>query len=36
VRSGRKACRVRIGVRRRVFKRLDNVEGERVAIGDDG
>jgi hypothetical protein len=36
VRSGRKAWRVRIGVKRRVFRRSERVEGERVAIGEEG
>lgn len=35
-RSGRKVCRVRIGVRRRVFRRSERVEGERVAMGWEG
>ena len=36
VRSGRKVWRVRIGVRRRVFRRSERVEGWRVAIGEQG
>lgn len=36
VRSGRKVCRVRIGVRRRVLRRSERVEGGRVAIGAEG
>jgi hypothetical protein len=36
VRSGRKVWRVKIGVRRRVFKRSERVEGKRVAIGEEG
>ena len=35
-RSGRKDWRVSIGVRRRVFRRSESVEGESVAIGVDG
>jgi hypothetical protein len=36
VRSGRKVWIVRIGVRRRVSRRSFKVDGERVAIGEDG
>jgi hypothetical protein len=36
VRSGKKACIVRIGVRRRVLRRSLSVAGERVAIGEGG
>jgi hypothetical protein len=36
VRSGRKVWRVRIGVRRRVFRRSERLEGWRVAIGEQG
>lgn len=36
VMRGRKDCRVRIGVRRRVFRRSLMVEGGRVAIGAEG
>lgn len=36
VRSGRKAWVVRIGVRRRVFRRSLKAVGERVAIGEVG
>lgn len=36
MRSGRNVCRVRIGVRRRVFRRSLRVEGARVAIGEVG
>jgi len=35
-RNGRKVWRVRIGVRRRVFRRSESVEGGRVAIGEEG
>lgn len=35
-RSGRKDCKVRIGVIRRVFRRSLSVEGDRVAIGAEG
>jgi len=34
--TGRKDCKVRIGVSKRVFKRSLNVDGERVAIGAEG
>jgi hypothetical protein len=33
---GRKVCKVRIGVRRRVLRRSESAEGGRVAIGEDG
>lgn len=36
VRSGRKVCKVRIGVRRRVFRRSLRIAGASVAIGDVG
>jgi hypothetical protein len=36
VRSGRNVCMVRMGFRRRVFMRSLSVEGERVAIGEEG
>jgi len=36
VRSGRKLWRVRIGVRRRVFKRSERVDGGRAAMGAEG
>ena len=36
VSSGRKVWSVKIGVRRRVFKRSERVEGWRVAMGEDG
>jgi hypothetical protein len=35
-RSGRKDCRVRMGDRRRVFRMSLSVEGDRVAIGEEG
>lgn len=35
-RSGRKDCTVRIGVRRRVFRRSLSVDGESMAIGAEG
>jgi hypothetical protein len=36
VRRGRKVWRVRMGVRTRVLRRSLRVEGERVAIGEEG
>ena len=36
VRSGRKVCRVKMGVRRRVLRRSERVLGAKVAIGPDG
>lgn len=33
---GRKDCKLRIGVSKRVFKRSLNVDGERVAMGAEG
>jgi hypothetical protein len=35
-RIGRKDCRVRMGVSRRVFSRSLSVEGDKVAIGEEG
>lgn len=34
-RRGRKACSVRMGVRKRVWRRSESVPGERVAMGED-
>jgi hypothetical protein len=34
--SGKKVCSVRIGFKRRVFRRSESVCRARVAIGDDG
>jgi hypothetical protein len=36
VRSGRKVCRVKIGVRRRVLRISESVDGESVAMGCEG
>jgi hypothetical protein len=35
-RSGRKVWSVRMGVKRRVFRRSESAEGARVAIGKEG
>lgn len=34
--SGRNVCNVKIGVRRRVFRRSESVDGERVESGAEG
>jgi hypothetical protein len=36
VRSGRKVCSVRIGVRRRVLRRSESVLGAKVVMGPEG